>query len=224
MYKNICFSWKYSIKFLFNLLCYIGLLYINKGDRYFRKPTGINQLSSIYSIYNVIKLKKINIKKKKFCAWVVSNGRAIIRNIFDSRGAFKNNIGKKVKDKIKFLQNYKFSICFENLKETGYITEKLFDAFEAGTIQIYYGDDTVLELINNKSYIHKKNYREFDEKIELIKKIDQNDTLYEEIIKEKIVIDDNRYFIEEQKYKDYIYHIIKKDKQKDKRNEKKIKK
>ena len=56
------------------------------------------------------------------------------------------------------------------MKETGYITEKLFDAFESGTIPITYPDDTVLELINNKSYIHIKNMMDFDKKIELIKK------------------------------------------------------
>ena len=77
--------------------------------------------------------------------------------------------------------------------------------------------DTILDIINNKSYIHIRDKSEFDEKIELIKKIDQNDTLYEEIIKEKIVIDDNRYQKEEQKYKDFIYHIIDQDKQAAKR-------
>ena len=210
----------------------IGLQYINKGDRYFRKPTGINQLSKLYSVYNVIKSKKIDFKNKKFCAWVVTNSKGNARNAFykqlskyktvDSGGRFKNNIGYKVSNKIKFLQNYKFSICFENSKQSGYITEKLFDAFEAGTIPIYYGDDTILELINNKSYIHIKDMKDFDEKIELIKKIDQNITLYEEIIKEKIVIDDNRYAIEEQKYKDFIYHIIDQDKQKAKRFERKV--
>ena len=57
----------------------------------------------------------------------------------------------------------------------------------------------------------------FKEKIELIKKIDNNDTLYNEIIREKIVIDDTRYDREVQKYKDFIYHIIDQDKEKAKR-------
>ena len=205
----------------------IGILYKQKEDRYFRKPTGTGQLSQIYSVYNAIKNKGIDIKKKKFCAWVVSNSRGYMRNAFykrlseykiiDSGGSLMNNIGGRVKNKIKFLSNYKFSICFENSKSQGYITEKLYDAFEAGTIPIYYGDDTILDIINNKSYIHIRDKSEFDEKIELIKKIEQNDTLYEEIIKEKIVIDDNRYQKEEQKYKDFIYHIIDQDKQAAKR-------
>ena len=91
------------------------------------------------------------------------------------------------------------------------------DAFQAGTIPIYYWDDTVLELLNNKSYIHIKDENEFAQKIELIKKIDQNETLYEEMIKEKIVIDDSRYPKELQKYKNFIYHIFEQDKEKARR-------
>ena len=205
----------------------IGIHYLNKGDRYFRKPTETHQLTAIHSVYNVTKVKGIDIKKKKFCAWVVSNGSGRVRNQFydklseykkiDSGGSFRNNIGRTVDDKLKFLADYKFSICFENSKAQGYISEKLSDAFEAGTIPIYYGDDTILELLNNRSYIHIRNESEFEEKIELIKKIDQNDTLYEQMIREKIVIDDSRYPREVQKYKDFIYHIIDQDKQKAKR-------
>ena len=62
-----------------------------------------------------------------------------------------------------------------------------------------------------------KDEDDFKEKIELIKKIDNNDTLYNEIIREKIVIDDTRYDRKVQKYKDFIYHIIDQDKEKAKR-------
>ena len=79
-------------------------------------------------------------------------------------------------------------------------------------------------MINNRPYIHAKDENEFNEKIELIKKIDQNDTLYEEMIREKIVIDDSRYPKEFQKYKDFIYHIFEQDKEKAKRFERKIQK
>ena len=205
----------------------IGIHYIENGDRYFRKPTETFELTEMQTVYNLIKKKNIDISKKKFCAWVVSNGGGSVRNHFfdelskyktvDSGGRFKNNIGKRVVDKRKFLSNYKFSICFENSKTPGYISEKLVDSFKAGTIPIYYGDDTVLELLNNRSYIHVKDEEDFNEKIELIKKIDNNDTLYNEIIREKIVIDDTRYEREVQKYKDFIYHIIDQDKEKAKR-------
>ena len=205
----------------------IGLHYLFFGDRYFRKPTNTTSLTNIGSLYNLSKITGKDFRKKKFCAWVVSNGRYKFRNNFyeklsqyktvDMGGRYKNNVGGIVKDKIKFLSDYKFSLCFENSKTDGYISEKLFEAFEAGTIPIYYGDDTVLELINNKSYIHIRDESEYDEKIKLIKKIDNDDKLYEKIIKEKIVLDDYRYSKEEKKYKDFIYHIFDQDKEKAKR-------
>ena len=202
----------------------IGLHYLFYGDRYFRRPTNTTILTKLGSIYNITQINKKDFRKKKFCAWVVSNGDFIVRNNFfyklskykviDMGGDFKNNVGGKVKDKIKFLSNYKFSLSFENSKTDGYITEKLFQAFEAGTIPIYYGDDTILELINNRSYIHIRDENEFEEKIKLIKKIDQDDKLYQKIIKEKIVIDDEKYSKEEKKYKEYVYHIFDQEKEK----------
>jgi hypothetical protein len=209
----------------------IGIHYINEGDRYFRKPTETHQLTALGNVYNATKLRGVGTSNRKFCAWVVSNGSGTVRNNFydelskyktvDSGGSFRNNVGGSVDDKLGFLKNYKFSICFENSKTAGYISEKLSDAFEAGTIPIYYGDDTVLELLNNRSYIHVIDENDFKDKIELIKKIDQNDTLYEEMIREKIVIDDSRYPREVQKYKNFVYHIIEQDKEKAKRFERK---
>ena len=179
------------------------------------------------SLYNYSKVNNITIKNKKFCAWVVSNGGAYTRNQFykklseyktiDSGGRFKNNIGYIVKNKKEFLKGYKFSICFENSKKLGYISEKLFDAFKAGTIPIYFGDDSVKKLINSKSYIHVNDINDFNKKIDLIKKIDQDDDLYESMIKEKIVINDSYFEPELKKYKNFIYHIIEQDKQKAKR-------
>jgi hypothetical protein len=207
----------------------IGIHYLNKDDRYFRKPTEVHQLTALHNVLNATKMRGVDIKSKKFCAWVVSNGGAYERNLFydklsqykivDSGGSFRNNVGGSVSNKLEFLSHYKFSICFENSKTDGYISEKLSDGFEAGTVPIYFGDDTVLEILNNRSYIHVKTVEEFDEKIELIKKIDQNDTLYEMMIREKIVIDDSRYPKEVQKYKDFIYHIFDQDKEKAKRFE-----
>jgi hypothetical protein len=150
----------------------IGIHYIDKGDRYFRKPTETHQLTALVNVYNATKLRGVGTSNRKFCAWVVSNGGGSARNQFfdelskykrvDSGGSFRNNIGGSVENKLDFLKDYKFSICFENSKTAGYVSEKLSDAFEAGTIPIYYGDDTVLELLNNRSYIHVRDENDFN--------------------------------------------------------------
>ena len=44
-------------------------------------------------------------------------------------GNFNNNIGGPVKNKVKFLSSYKFSIAMENTEGQGYISEKILDSF-----------------------------------------------------------------------------------------------
>ena len=103
----------------------------------------------------------------------------------DIEGKCKSqNRTKNVGNKIKFLKNYKFSIAMENSKGDGYISEKIVDSFKAGTIPIYYGDYMLDEFINPKTYILIKGEKDIDEKIEYIKKIDNDDKLYKSIIKE----------------------------------------
>jgi hypothetical protein len=48
------------------------------------------------------------------------------------------DIGSNVSDKIKFVSNTKFSICPENSAYSQYWTEKIFQAFQGGTIPLYW--------------------------------------------------------------------------------------
>ena len=50
----------------------------------------------------------------------------------------KNDYGN---DKRKYVHEFRFNICSENTNQFGYVTEKIFDAFRAGAIPIYYGSD-----------------------------------------------------------------------------------
>jgi hypothetical protein len=43
-------------------------------------------------------------------------------------------------DKKRYLEQFLFNICPENACVKGYVTEKIFEAIEAGTIPIYWGD------------------------------------------------------------------------------------
>ena len=104
----------------------IGLHYIENGDRYFRKPTETFELTNIKTVYNVIKEENIDISKKKFCAWVVSNGGGVVRNHFfdelskyktvDSGGRFRNNIGGRVANKKNFYRIINFLFVLKTLK------------------------------------------------------------------------------------------------------------
>ena len=58
-------------------------------------------------------------------------------------------------NKIEYLKQYSFNICPENTNAYGYVTEKLFEAIEAGCIPIYWGsyNKPELEILNQKAIL-----------------------------------------------------------------------
>ena len=103
----------------------------------------------------------------------------------DSGGGAFNNIGKKLegeKAKIDFLASRKFNICFESSSYPGYVTEKILHAFYAQTIPIYWGSPTVATDFNLQSFINVNDFNNFDEAIEYVMRIDQDEELYYRIL------------------------------------------
>lgn len=144
-------------------------------------------------------------QKTNFCAFIVSNKFSQRRIKFfhklskykkvDSGGAFLNNIGGKVSNKIEFLKNYKFAIAFENSSYPGYTTEKVFEPMLVNTIPIYWGNPYVNLDFNSKSFINCHEYGNDDEAIEKIIEIDKNPELYYEML--------NQPFLNENKVNDF---------------------
>ena len=113
--------------------------------KYYKYNENDNVLTYIENKY---KQNKIN--KKTFCSLVCRHDRdgqrtKIINSIskygnIQYGGIFKNNVGNiggLVEDKINFISKSIFNICPENSIFEGYNTEKIFQAFEAGTIPLY---------------------------------------------------------------------------------------
>jgi hypothetical protein len=138
-------------------------------------------------------------EKRKFCCFLSSNPKAQERIAFfdllsqykpvDSGGADKNNIGYRVNDKMTWLKNYKFSIAFENSQYPGYTTEKLLHALVANTIPIYWGNPAVANDFNCKAFINCHDYGSFEDVIEVVKKIDQDDVVYREYLSQPYFLD-----------------------------------
>lgn len=181
----------------FNICDYaIAFSRLKYEDRYKRIPLYYFYIDDYKKAVNKHK-NIIPPSEKKFCNFVYSNARAMSsREEFfdklskyktvDSGGKFKNNVGGPVPDKYEFQKQYKFSIAFENSITNGYTTEKILQAFAAGTIPIYYGNPKVAEDFNEKAFINCHAYKNFDEVIERIIEIDQNDDLYLEYISQPI--------------------------------------
>ena len=82
---------------------------------------------------------------------------------------------------IKYHDNYKFNLCFENCHSTGnltYITEKIVNAYRYMTVPIYWGADRVTEWFNQDSFINCNGLTK-EQILEKIKEVDNNDELYE---------------------------------------------
>lgn len=186
----------------FNLYDYaLGFDYMDFETRYLRYPLFL--ISPYNEALKLAEQKHIfgnsqEMLNRGFCSFVVSNGDCVdpIREkFFDemskidfvaSGGGFRNNIGKRVENKIDFLRQYKFNIAFENSQGRGYCTEKLIEAFAAQTVPIYWGDLSLLDnnFVNPKSYINISTFSCIQEALGYIQEIDKNNELYLSILQE----------------------------------------
>ena len=160
-----------------------------------------------------IRNNAIKNQRKKFCAAVISDVFPHINDFFrldfikklnkykfiDMGGRYNNTIGGPIQNKTKFLFEYKFSIAMENSKGDGY-------------------NYMVDEYINPKTYILIKGVMDLEQKIEYIKKIDNNDELYRRIMKEEVFNNKKIIEITEKEHSDFLIHIFSQDKDKAKRN------
>ena len=84
---------------------------------------------------------------------IICNELSKYGNILAPSQFLKNteNIGNNLEDKIDFISNGIYNICPENSCYEQYFTEKIFHAFEAGTIPIYWAINQPEEDIINKN-------------------------------------------------------------------------
>ena len=70
----------------------------------------------------------------------------------------------RVERKRDVMGRYRFAFCYENIKDVpGYITEKLFDAFFAGTVPVYLGADNVSEHIPASCFVDRRKFTSYEE-------------------------------------------------------------
>lgn len=177
----------------FDLVDYgIGYDYLSNGDRYIRYPYYLLFRSGrehLNSIFQKIDYSNYTSKKRQFASYVTSNVKArSYRDEFflelskykfvSSGGKHLNNVNKIVSNKIDFLSSHKFHLASENAIYNGYTTEKIIDAFLAKTVPIYIGNSLITEEFNKDSFINSNDYNSFNDLIEYIKEVDNDDQLY----------------------------------------------
>lgn len=119
-------------------------------------------------------------EKRKFCCILTNNGMGLREEVYpkfinfgvengllvESRGrAFTNMppIGADERDKIEYIEDFKFNLCFDNGEADGWVTEKLIHPLSVGVIPIYWGCQDVSEEFNENAFIHARKFDNIDE-------------------------------------------------------------
>jgi len=139
--------------------------------------------------------------RKGFCSFIASgpglenNREDFVKKLsayktVDCGGNYLNNIGHSVplgiegSGKIKHNENYKFAMAFESKSYPGYVTEKICDIYKSKCIPIYWGTQDVIIDFNPSTFINANDFKDWDELVEYIKKVDNDDQIYESYFKE----------------------------------------
>ena len=180
-----------------------------KKDNYLRFPLWILYLFSPEANKKDVEstIDKINntrYQKLKICALIAGHDKHGTRKMLldgikdvipvDCAGKWENNTedlwNKYNNDKIEYLKQFKFNICPENINTKNYVSEKLFEAFVADTIPIYYGSDNDPEpgLINKDAVVFWYKNSSNDKARKLIKELCVDDNAYSDFIKQKKIL------------------------------------
>ena len=206
VYRSLSGLYKYTDYCLSDVDLSLGFENI-ASDKYVRFPVWILFIfepdSSDDEIRETCRGLSINkySERKKFASHISSIDRTGLRaemcnsigkiERVDCAGRFMNNTDELYTlyndNKINYLRNFKFNICPENSNRRGYVTEKLFQAFSAGCIPVYWGSDNEPEpgIINPEAVIFWKGD---GSAIERIRELHYSDNLYREFFEQPRLI------------------------------------
>lgn len=88
-----------------------------------------------------------------------------------ARKVYRGTAGSKAET----LSGYTFAICFENMILKGWITEKIFDCFFAGTIPVYWGAPEITDYVPENCFIDKRKFPTYNELLSYMKSLGENE-------------------------------------------------
>lgn len=211
----------------------IGNCRMEYVDRYFRYPYYMMpSLRSLY--YDAVSREHIDknklASKDKFCNFICGNpmrdpyGTDFFKllskyKFVHSAGAYLNNT-KQVprgdtwmetfKIKVKYQNEFKFSLAFENSSAYGYVSEKIINAYQANTIPVYWGDPRIEDSFHPDSFINCNRYHSMEEAVEKIIELDNDDEKYLNMLNHEINVGDRKNNAEQLDYEfdSFLDHIF----------------
>ena len=200
---------------------------ISFGDRYLRYPLFLTYEKNLQlALEKHTHPDDYYLAKKQFCCTVVSNNLGCnVRDAYfdklceykkvDSGGRHKNNLpdGQPVADKLDFQSGYRFSFAFENSKFPGYVTEKIIDAWAAGTIPLYWGAPDIASYFNPEAFVDCSRMESPEEIIDAVRAIDEDEEKYLAMMKAPILAKDSLVpaMMQEDYLETFLCHIMEQD-------------
>lgn len=198
----------------------ISFHHIDYGNRHLRLP-----LYAIYKSFDCLRkglvspLDKKEAIQRDFCSVVVSSSlicdpeRLRIIDELDKRhplsfgGFYRNNIGKRVDDKLEFISKFKFNLCPENSIVEGYITEKIMEPFVAHTVPIYWGTKDVSSEFNPEAFINLYDFDNLQNAFDYVLNLDQDpDAYYKMLTAPKLT--NNKHVLWETQLLEFLSNIV----------------
>ena len=193
---NLAFTFSYDSHGGKNYRLPLWSLHINWFDRPYIEERDQAYLHDPNLLLN----KSLSTEKNKFCNFVYTQpkGRRVaffpsisrrFPNSIESSGSFYNNTGIKIPGrgdtvhKIRYLNQFKYTISFENESSSGYQTEKIIHPMMVNSIPIYWGNPTPETDFNTKSFIFCNNLTD-DEICDKIQRIENDEDLYRNILEQ----------------------------------------
>jgi hypothetical protein len=86
----------------------------------------------------------------------------------DTRGMAYPSFRGAPEHKWDVLPHYRFSLCYENQRLQGYVTEKLFDCLRCGVVPVYLGAPEIADVVDPRCFIDR---RDFADEAELVARL-----------------------------------------------------
>lgn len=95
-------------------------------------------------------------------------------------------VGRPVKRKLEVASRYRYVVCLENDLYPGYVTEKPFDAWAAGAVPIWWGDDAA-GYLNPEALINLASLSGVDELARVVEDLEGNSAEWELLVSQPLL-------------------------------------
>jgi hypothetical protein len=174
---------------------HIDIIKNSKMNRKFDKSIGMilaNRSNNEEYKINEIKLKRTDYLRRDIA--ITLDNVTVHGSGWDSLNDHKylkiENVKNRMNDDVdiyEFYKRFNFALIVENCNAENYVSEKIYDAFIAGCIPIYYGNICDISKIPKDMYIDMKDFKNFEEVRDFIEKLSESDIIkYYENINEKL--------------------------------------